>query len=166
MLKDASSLAFFRVSNLPFSDCFLKLHRLTHLELSCTYVWPRNYLVVMAANPMLEVAILRIPGEWDLVPYGPLAIEPIIVFVPHLRQLEVYGEFVEQILGEFALPPGIHLSCDYIDGYIYHTRIICRSFPQSRNCTSCSPWTKESYHAWPPNLDPTEHSYPVTITLN
>ena len=118
MLKDASSLAFFRVSNLPFSDCFLKLHRLTHLELSCTYVWPRNYLAVMAANPTLEVAILRSPGEWDLVPYGPLVIEPIIVFVPHLRQLGVYGEFVEQILGEFALPPGIHLSCDYIDGYI------------------------------------------------
>ena len=117
LLKDASTLTFFRVSNLPFSDCFLELHHLTHLELSCTVVWTCDYLAVMAANPMLEVAILRSPGDWNLVTHDPDTIGSVAVSVPHLRRLELYDLFVEQILGAFALPPGIHLSCDCIDGY-------------------------------------------------
>ena len=117
LLKDAPSLKFFRVSNLPFSDCFLELRHLTHVELSCTVVFTCDYLAVMAANPMLEVAILRSPGDWNLATHGPDTIGSVAVYVPRLRRLELYDLFVEQILGAFALPPGIHLSCDCMDGY-------------------------------------------------
>ena len=119
MLEDASTLTFFRVSNLPFSNCFLELHHLTHLELSCSVVWTCNYLAVIAANPMLEVVILRSPGNWGLQLYDPWAIGPVSVSVPRLRRLELYDLFVEQILvPEFPLPPGIHLSCACSDGYV------------------------------------------------
>ena len=119
MVEDASSLTFFRVSNLPFSNCFLELRHLTHLELSCSVVWTCNYLAVIAANPMLEVVILRSPGNWGLQLYDPWAIGPAAVSVPHLRRLELYDLFVEQILvPQFALPPGIHLSCACSDGYV------------------------------------------------
>ena len=46
MLKDAPSLKSLRLFRVEFSDCFLDLHHLTHLELSNSSAWPRNHLLL------------------------------------------------------------------------------------------------------------------------
>ena len=54
-----------RVFKLPPSKCFLELNHLTHLELSYTRAWGRDYRTLMSANPTLEVVIIRGTGGWE-----------------------------------------------------------------------------------------------------
>lgn len=115
LLMDAPSLTFLRVSELPFSDCFLKLHHLTHLELSHTAARSRDYLDIMLENPMLEVVILRGIGDWA---EGTYSMETTVVSLPRLRRLELYHVLADQILRGFTFPPGAHLSCICPNGYI------------------------------------------------
>jgi len=110
LLRDAPSLRFLRFSKLPFSDCLLKLHHLTHLELSPTAAWSHDYLAIMTANPMLEVVILRGTGE-----KGGLKVTAISL--PRLRRLELYHVPTSRILRGFTFPPGIHLSCVSSGGF-------------------------------------------------
>ena len=113
LLRDALGLKFLRVSKLPFSDCFLELHHLTHLELSHTAAWTHNYLAIMAANPMLEVIILRGTGNEES-PYG---LEAVTVSLPRLQRLELYHAPTAKILRGFTFPSGTHLSCIYPSGF-------------------------------------------------
>jgi len=114
-LRDAPTLTFFRVSKLPFSDCFLELHHLTHLELSLTAAWSRDYLAIMTANPMLEVVILRGMADAE---EGEHNMETTVISLPRLRRLELYQALADQILRGFTFPPGTHLSCICTNGYI------------------------------------------------
>ena len=116
MLKDAPGLKFLRMLGLPFSDCLLQLHHLTHLELlSTSSVGSRDYLAIMSANPMLEVIILcgtgdRVEGLHDM--------EATAISLPHLRRMELCRIPVDRILRGFTFPPGVHLSCDCFFGYV------------------------------------------------
>ena len=108
LLRDAPSLRFLRFSKIPFSDCLLELHHLTHLELSHTAACSHDYLAIMTANPMLEVVILR--GTRD-EGRGVHSSEATAISLPRLRRLELYHLSTGRILRRFTLPPGTHLSC-------------------------------------------------------
>jgi len=107
-LRDASSLRFLRFSKLPFSDCLLELHHLTHLELSYTAALSHDYLDIMTANPMLEVVILRGTGDEE---GGTSDFEATAISLPQLRRLELYHVHTGRILRGFTFAPGTHLSC-------------------------------------------------------
>lgn len=107
MLRDAPGLKFLRASGLPLSDCFLGLHHLTHLDMTCTFARSHDYLAMMSANPMLEVVILHHSnGMWGAL-YDPVT---ILVSLPHLRRMEIDHMPSGQILRGLAFPPGTHLS--------------------------------------------------------
>jgi len=109
LLRDAPSLRFLRLSKIPFSDCLLELHHLTHLELSYTAAWSHDYLAVMLANPMLEVVILRGTGDAG-EGYG-FGAAGTAISLPQLQRLELYHVLTGIILRGFTFPPGTHLSC-------------------------------------------------------
>ena len=115
LLKDAPSLRFLRLSELPFSDRFLELHHLTHLELSSTIAWSHEYFAIMTANPMLEVVILRGAREDEEEIYG---WDATAISLPRLQRLELYHVLTGRILRGFAFPPGTHLSCVFPSGIL------------------------------------------------
>ena len=114
LFRDAPNLTFLRASKLPFSQCFLEFHHLTHLELSYIPVSSSDCLAVISANPMLEIIILRRISNWEEEAH----IQEIVpTSLHHLRRLELYGLFVEQILWGLSFPPGTHFSCVCPNGY-------------------------------------------------
>ena len=108
-LKDAPNLKSLRVSEMRFSNCFLELHHLTHLELSQTFAQPHSHLAIISANPMLEVVILsdmvRLRPEED-VDYD----AEVTVSLPHLPRMELYRISTSQLLMSLIFPLGTHLS--------------------------------------------------------
>ena len=114
MFKHSPNLTFLRARNVPFSDSFLELHHLTHLELSHTNPWSPDNLAILLVNPKLEVVILRGDRSWGRGTYG---VEPDEISLPRLRRLELYHIPPDRALEEFTFPPGAHFSCIDPDGY-------------------------------------------------
>ena len=116
MFRNAPGLKYLRVSELPFSNCFLEFHDLTHLELSWTTTEPYDCIRVISANPMLEVVILRGNKTPGWVPP-----QTVAVSLPHLRRMELHSfrirDLVRRVLEWFTFPPGAHLSCVCPEGY-------------------------------------------------
>ena len=113
LLRDAPGLTSLRVSKVPFPNCFLELHHLTHLELSRTDASSCDYLAIMKVNPMLEVVIFRGGSDWEGEAYG-----PDTVSLPRLRRLELYDALASQLLWRCTFPPGTHFSYVCANGYI------------------------------------------------
>ena len=129
MLRDALSLKFLRVTQLSFSNRFLVLNHLTHLEVSYDVGEAEDYLALMSANPMLEVVIIHGTGDWELA-----GIFPRTVSLPHLRRMEFYHMDVLGILRTLISPAGTHLSaCACPRGYV---------IPPSNNLPNISTLTK------------------------
>ena len=107
-LIDAPSLTSLRLSNVEFSDSFLDLHHLTHLELSNTDLKPCNHLPMISANPMLEVLIIR--DRHPSFHQGHVYDREAIVPLPHLRRMELHYISAYKILTSLIFPRGTHLS--------------------------------------------------------